>query len=183
MRVWVEAKIGWIYSISTCKDKWNSRGEEKKGECDDDGTNNDDLEIESVDYKEYESSLVSLPSEQQMQFPKTIDILNSPFIWIGDTGATGHSSFTSQGGTNFRESKIIIHGVVGGDIKPNTEMDLECTYCNEFGNKLYDMTLTDTSHLLDSNFNLLSLTRTIRGGWEIYGNVDAITMTKGNQTM
>ena len=114
-----------------------------------------------VDYK---YCLVPLLPDQQMKFPATINILNSPFIWIGDTGATGHSSFTSQGGTNFCDSKIITHGVVGGDIKPNTAMDLECTYCDEFGNKLYDMTLTDTSHLPDSNFNLLSLMRMIQGG-------------------
>ena len=94
--------------------------EEEKEECDDDGADNDDLDIELVDYEEYECSLVSLPSEQQMKFPQTIDILNSPFIWIGDTGATGHSSFTNQGGTNFRKLKIITHGVVYGDIKPNT---------------------------------------------------------------
>ena len=73
--------------------------------------------------------------------------------------------------------------MVGGDIKPNTEMDLDCTYCNEFGKKLYDITLTDTSHLPDSNFNLLSLTQMIRGRWVMHGDVDAITMTKGNQTM
>ncbi len=75
-----------------------------------------------------------------MKQSQTINILNSPFIRIGDTGATGHSSFTNQGRINFRDSKFKIHGVVGGDIKPNTEMDLECTYCNEYGNKLYNIT-------------------------------------------
>jgi hypothetical protein len=118
-----------------------------------------------------------------MKFPVNIDILNSLFIWIGDTGATGHSLFMDQGGTNFCESKIITHGVVGDEIKTNTEMDLECAYSDEFGNKLYDITLTDTSHLPDSIFNLLSLKRMIQGGWVMHGNVDEITMTKGNQTM
>ncbi len=73
--------------------------------------------------------------------------------------------------------------MVGGDVKPNTEMDLKCTYCDEFGNKPYNMTLTETSHLPDSNFNLLSLTIMIQGGWIMVGDRDVITMAKGSQTM
>ncbi len=86
----------WVASYNRyLQRQMEQREEEEKEECDDDGTDNDDLEFELVDYEEYESSLVSLPSEQQMQFPKTIGILNSPFIWFRDTRATGHSSFTS----------------------------------------------------------------------------------------
>ncbi len=119
----------------------------------------------------------------QMKFPTTFNILNSPFIWIGDTRATGHSTFTSQGGINSCKSKIMTHGVVGVGIKPNKEMYLECTYCDEFGNKLYNITLADISHLPDSDFNLLSLTRMIRGGWTMVKNQYTIIMTKGDKMM
>ena len=111
------------------------------------------------DYYKYQ--LVFPSSKMQMKFPAKFNILDSLFVWIGDTWATGLLAFTNQGGINFCKSKIVTHGVVGSNIRPITEMDLKCTYCDRFGNKLYNVMLMDTRHLLDSNFNLLSLTRMI----------------------
>ena len=75
------------------------------------------------------------------------------------------------------------HGVVGSDTRPNIEIDLKHIYCDEFGNKHYNMMLTDTSHLSDGNFNLLSLTIMIHGGWTMVGNQEAVAMTKRNKTI
>jgi hypothetical protein len=59
----------------------------------------------------------------------TLQALNSPNMWIGDTGATRHSTKYKQGGINSRPSTRRTRGISGQAIKPSMEVDLPGMYC------------------------------------------------------
>jgi hypothetical protein len=61
----------------------------------------------------------------------TLQALNSPNMWIGDTGATKHSTKHKQGGINSRPSTSRTKGVYGQAVKPSMEVDLPGMYCDK----------------------------------------------------
>jgi len=58
------------------------------------------------------------------QIRPTMQALNSPNMWIGDTGATRHSTKYKQGGINSRPSTSRTRGISGQAIKPSMEVDV-----------------------------------------------------------
>jgi hypothetical protein len=68
------------------------------------------------------------------QIRPTLQALNSPNMWIGDTGATRHSTKHKQGGINSRPSTSRTRGISGKAIKPSMEVDLPGMYCDKNGN-------------------------------------------------
>ena len=65
------------------------------------------------------------------QIRPTLQALNSPNMWIGDTGATKHSTKYKQGGINSRPSTNRTRGIYGQAIKPSMEVDLPGMYCDK----------------------------------------------------
>lgn len=104
-------------------------------------------------------SEVHLANSSQIAFPASMQLLNSPDIWIGDTGASSHTLFSKEGSKNERESQVTTRGVTGGRISPALDMDLDCLYCDKFGNEMMEMTLESVNYLEGSNYNLCSLSR------------------------
>ena len=68
------------------------------------------------------------------QIRPTLQALNSPNMWIGDTSATRHSTKYKQGGINSRPSTGRTRGISGQAIKPSMEVDLPGMYCDKNGN-------------------------------------------------
>jgi hypothetical protein len=54
----------------------------------------------------------------------TLQALSLPNMWIGDTGATKHSTKHKQGGINSRPSTSRTKGIYGQAVKPSMEVDL-----------------------------------------------------------
>ena len=54
----------------------------------------------------------SLANPQQA-FPSSMELLKSSDIWIGDMGATNHTTFSKEGAKNVKESTISTHGITG----------------------------------------------------------------------
>ena len=75
----------------------------------------------------------SLANPQQA-FPGSMELLKSPDIWIGDTWATNHTTFSKEGGKNVKESSISTNGIMGDVVWPDKEMDIECDHYNQYGN-------------------------------------------------
>jgi len=71
-------------------------------------------------------------TEGLSQIRPTLQALNSPNMWIGDTGATRHSTKYTQGGIDSRPSTSRTRGISGQAIKPSMEVDLPGMYC-DFG--------------------------------------------------
>jgi hypothetical protein len=63
----------------------------------------------------------------------TIQALNLPNMWIGDTGVTTHSTKHKQKGINSRPSTSRTRGIYGQAVKQSMEVDLPGMYCGKSG--------------------------------------------------
>ena len=62
-------------------------------------------------------------------------LLKDPQIWIGDTGASNHSTFCKHGSKNHRESKVATVGITGGDVSSTMMVGIDCVHCDKKGNE------------------------------------------------
>ena len=124
-----------------------------------------------------------LSATQELTFPNTENLLRSPNIWIGDSGASMHVSFCKDGSTNMRESDGHTHGVAGEAMKFAGLMDIPCVKCDRHGVEEFGLVMKDVNYLENSNFNLFSTTKLLSLGWTMAGDSQALTMTKGNNRL
>ena len=99
----------------------------------------------------------------------TLQALNSPNMWIGDTGATRHSTKYKQGGINSRPSTSRTRGISGQAIKPSMEVDLPGMYCDKAGDDQFAVKLRDVDVIPESHYNLISLTKLMEEGYMVIG--------------
>ena len=109
-------------------------------------------------------------------------ILKRNDVWIADSGATCHSTFCAQGGRNGKAAVVASQGTSGDEQIPSQVIDLEgCVILSKEGDPGGHCSLTEVNYSEDYNYNLLSLTRMLREGWSIHGDVKAIKMKKDKQ--
>ena len=113
------------------------------------------------------------------QIRPTLQALNSPNMWIGDTGATRHSTMYKQGGIDSRPSTTRTRGISGQAIKPSTEVDLRGMYCDKNGNDQFAVKLQDVDVITASG----SKSKFIGGSPQVFppswGNVRRLRMDRG----
>ena len=108
-------------------------------------------------------------TEGLSQIRPTLQALNSPNMWIGDTGATRHSTKYKQGGINSRPSTSKTRGISGQAIKPSMEVDLPGMYCDKSGDGRFAVKLRDVDVIPESHYNLISLTKLMEEGYKVVG--------------
>ena len=118
----------------------------------------------SLEYKDVEET------EGLSQIMPTLQALNSPNMWISDTGATRHSTKYKQGGIDSRPSTSRTRGISGQTIKPSMEFDLPGMYCDKNGDDQLAVKLLDVDVIPESHYNLISLTKLIEEGHKVIGN-------------
>ena len=84
----------------------------------------------------------------------SLEILKDPEIWICDTGASKHSTFSKVGCSGEHQSETQSQGISGPARKAESKIDLPSIVCDRFGNELTRVTLKEVSYKGDSNFNL-----------------------------
>ena len=99
----------------------------------------------------------------------TLQALNLPNIWIGNTGVTKHSTKYKLGGINSRPSTSRTRGISGKAVKPTIEDDIPGTYCDTNGDKQFAVKLCNIFVIPESHYNL-SITRLIEEGHKLSGN-------------
>ena len=102
-----------------------------------------------------EVELSSVPPE--IAIVGSIDILSDPEMWICDTGASNHSTFSKLGNSAERPSDTQSQGISGPARKAESEVDLSSIVCDRFGNELTEVTLTEVSYKGDSTSIFSSL--------------------------
>ena len=103
-------------------------------------------------------------------------------MWIGNTGATKHSTNHRQGGINTQPSSSRTRGIYGQAIKPDSEVDLPGIYCDKDGDEQFTVKLRNVDVIPESHYNLISLTRLMEEGHTIKGSKkNGITVCKGNR--
>ena len=93
----------------------------------------------------------------QKVIPMTTAMLKADYLWITDTGASGHCTGHKAGGSNIRNGSMATTGVSGKAIKLTNKMDLGMGHCDKYGNEISWVTFTDVSYLESANYNLCSL--------------------------
>jgi hypothetical protein len=88
-----------------------------------------------------------------MSFPKALDLLDDPNVWIADTAASCDSTPCSRGAANIRNGN---GGVIFGNRK-NNNTDVIFDW-RDHGNKILMETLQNIKHVKSAKFNLFSLT-------------------------
>ena len=119
---------------------------------------------------------VGLLATTQLPFSGDINMLKSPNVWIGNTGALGHCTAHGVGGINVQEGMTTMTGISGDSIKSEKEMDIPCVHYDKFGNKEKKMVFKDVSYLSNANYNLCSLAKMLQDGWIMVGDKKAIVM-------
>jgi hypothetical protein len=115
-----------------------------------------------------------------MSFPKALDILDDPNVWIADTAASCNSTPHSKGAVNVRKGN---GGVIFSDGKNNEAdeiFDLPGVITDQNGNEKLPATLQNVKHVRSAKFNLFSLTKRQKAGWLLNGDSEKIWITKGN---
>ena len=81
----------------------------------------------------------------------TLQAMNSPNMWISDTGATRHSTKYKQGEIDSRPSTSRTRGISGQEIKPSMEVDLPGMYCDKNGDDQFAVKLRDVDVIPESH--------------------------------
>jgi hypothetical protein len=118
------------------------------------------------------------------QIRPTLQALNSLNMWIGDTGATRHSTKYKQGGIDSRPSTNRTRGISGQAIKPRMEVDLPGMYCDKNGDNQFAVKLRDVDVIPESHYNLISVTKLMEECHKVSGNKkDGLSVEKGGRVI
>jgi hypothetical protein len=88
-----------------------------------------------------------------------MDMLKRSDIWIADSGASNHVTFSDKGCRNKRIATGLTHGIVDNSVLPKCELDIPCVHFDKDEAQLGEVIITDVSHLPEGNFNLFRVTR------------------------
>jgi hypothetical protein len=114
-----------------------------------------------------------------MSFPKALDILDNPNMWIANTAASCNSTPHSRGAVNIRKGN---GGVIFGDGKNNDAdeiFDLLGVITDQNGNEKLPATQQNVKHVRSAKFNLFSLTKRQKASWLLNGDSEEIWIAKG----
>ena len=101
------------------------------------------------------------------QIRPTLQALNSPNMWIGDTGVTRHSTKYKQGGIDSIPSTNRTRGISDQAIKQSMEVDLPVMYCYKNGDNQFAVKLQDVDIIPKIHYNLISVTKLMEEGHKV----------------
>jgi hypothetical protein len=107
--------------------------------------------------------------DQSMTFCNHTKMLMDPNLWIGDTGATIHSTPYDIGGINLRPAGRMDGITVGnGDfVSAQKIVDIVSTVVTNKGVEKETVQMTDVAVHPKSAFNLFSITKMMKQGWKV----------------
>jgi hypothetical protein len=105
-----------------------------------------------------------LCAELDLLMPYLLECLKHPDLWIGDMGASMHTTRYKTHGFNFRAGSSSV-GATGSAVQAEYSMDICGQFVNCDGSLGVVATLTDVGFSTRHNFNLLSVTSLWQQGW------------------
>ena len=116
-----------------------------------------------------------------MVTPATFEVLRNDEVWICDTGASSHSTFSGRGGVNSREAGAATIGATGEAVLADSRVDIPGQFARRDGTLGLSAVLNGVNVNRKNNFNLLSVSKLIhRQGWRIAdGDSNRIVLQKG----
>ena len=116
-----------------------------------------------------------------MYFPHTVEALKNPIFFIGDTGASSHSS-------NYQNGMMILNdGQDGDSIIVGSEAVVKVNKIGNIIGEVYDNSgtvlqkgqMVNVAHCLEMRCNMYSLTMKLLKESQLHDYKDAIWITKG----
>jgi hypothetical protein len=139
-----------------------------------DGTETGAVATETGNKVEYLLMAMELHTDQKL--------LDSPNVWIGDTGASVHM-FPHRGGMHDLKKAKSVDAITmaNGSSEDATVIgNISGRVCDKNGNVLSDTEITDITHIPEGKYNLFSITKLQNVGWILSGDANAIWLTKGD---
>ncbi len=113
----------------------------------------------------------------------SMNMLKRTDIWIADSGASNHVTFSDKGCRNKKIATGSTHRIVGDSVLPKCELDIPCVHFEKDGAQVGEVIIKDVSHLPEGNFNLFSVSRLQKKRWTLTGNADYIKLQKGEKSL
>ncbi len=135
--------------------------------------------VKRDDDDESQGGVVSLIVYNKAMLHSTMETLVDKDMWIVDTGATSHVTYSRIGGVNQPNRMVKTRGFVGESINPDLKMDILVTYMCDDGKEI-DAELKDVQVNKMFNFNLFSVTQMLQKGFILKGDAKLIRFCKGN---
>ena len=114
------------------------------------------------------------------EFPQTMGMLKSKRIWIADTGASNHVSFSEKRSKNKRLESISQAGLVGEATESKVQLDLPGSFCDKYRDLVLRGNIMGVSYNPKSNFNLFSITKMLMRDRKLSGDKSKIKINKDN---
>ena len=112
-----------------------------------------------------------------------LELLKCNTIWIGDTGATIHSTLSALNVINKRVTTSSMNGMSVGSIKASLQMKLECIAVNKNDKEASPVLLGKVALLESSNYNLCSVSKLLNRGRKMHGNASKVVTTNGSKVL
>ena len=112
-----------------------------------------------------------------------LGILYDDEIFVADTAATTHVTFSKNGARNERKCDIVSVGHMREGVVSTSIVDIPGQFENKDGEIGLTAELTEVRYDEKYNFNLFSLSKIMRNGWSLRGNTNGITATKNDRTI
>ena len=117
-----------------------------------------------------------LSADLDLSVPYSLECLKHPDLWIGDTGASMHTTKFKAHGFNFRSGTSSV-GATGAAVQAECSMDIRGQFVDREGSLGLIATLKDVGFSTRHNFNLLSITCLWQLGWSTQsGDSDGIVL-------
>ena len=119
-----------------------------------------------------EELLLMASEKKELVFNPSIELLKDPNVFIYDTGATCHTTFSDIGMSNLKESvesTTITYGN-GSSAKAEKKCDLSGVVCNKNGQEIKRVAMKNVKLVPNSKYNLFSVTQRVVDGWKIGGD-------------
>ena len=155
------------------------------GASDDDSSDEEsitDSEEEQEDPGDLHAELVLAA----ITFPEHHKMMDNPNLWIADTGA---SSDSTPHETNMIEMKDIVGakikmtGANGKQNKIRKTGIVKGTAYDKFGTAQHDVSMDNVKFVPGNKFNLLSITKRLKSGWQLKGDAAGLEITKDGVTL
>ena len=111
--------------------------------------------------------------------------LMDPEKWIGDTGATTHSTAHNYATCNHRNVTPVddVFGVTGPPAKAQTIVDIPAVIMEKNGENKRVM-ICDVTYVPNGWYNIFSITKMLKAGWQLLGDMEkGLVLTKGQTSI
>jgi hypothetical protein len=141
------------------KPDWKKRQEAKKA-----GNGNAEVSACGIE-------VLLTDTKSLLSFSLGLAIVDDPNLFIGDSGASAHSTGSAFGFYDLRDAEG--SGMMGsnGSVEATEKIGkLSATMFSKHGDKLFNLELSDVHYVPGQKFNLFSITKAMEQGWALGGN-------------